>query len=200
MPSCDRLAPMNAPLRQTWTQDQFFAWAGSQGGRYEFDGIAPVGMIGGTANHSRITLNVHAALRERLRGGPCEPFGPDAGVATVGNAVRYPDALVTCARFAGTVLTIPGVVVVFEVVSPGSSRIDRIVKVREYAAVPSIRRYVIVESSTAGVTVFERPNSEAPWSAATLTADEILHLPEIDAAIPVAAFYDRVELSDEDAP
>ncbi len=191
---------MSAPLRKPWTQDEFFAWVGSQEGRYEFDGFAPVGMTGGTANHNRIVFNVQAALMERLRGGPCEPLGPDAGLVTLGNAVRYPDALVTCSRFAGTALTIPGVVVVFEVVSLTSSRIDRLVKVREYAAVPSIRRYVIVESSTVGITVFERPDAQTAWSAATLTGDEILHLPEIGTEIPVAAFYERVELSDEDAP
>jgi Uma2 family endonuclease len=191
---------MSAPLRKPGTQDEFFAWVGSQEGRYEFDGFAPVGMTVGSANHSLIILNVQAALRDRLRGGPYRPLGPDVGVVTLGNAVRYPDALVTFARFAGTALTIPGVAVVFEVVRPSSSRMDRIVKAREYAAVPSIRRYVIVECSTVGLTVFERPNAEMAWSAATFTGDEILPLPEIGTEIPVAAFYERVDLSDEDAP
>ncbi len=136
---------MNAPLRTSWTREQFFLWPGHQDGRYEFDGFEPVAMTGGTANHNVITLNVHAALRARLRGSGCRPLGPDAGVATVGEAVRYPDALVTCSRFAGDALIIPGAVIVFEVLSPRSARIDRIIKVREYAAVPSIRRYVVIE-------------------------------------------------------
>lgn len=55
-------------------------------------------MTGGTAGHSIITQNLHAALRARLRGSPCRSLGPDAGVETVGTAVRYPDALVTCAK------------------------------------------------------------------------------------------------------
>ena len=187
---------MNAPLRKPWTQDEFLTWASTQEERYEFDGFAPVGMTGGSANHSRITLNVQAALRSRLRGGPCEPLGPDAGVATVGAAVRYPDALVTCAKFAGVALTIPGVVVVFEVVSQSSSRVDRIVKVREYAAVPSIRRYAILETSTPGVTVFERGDADTAWTATTLTDDDTLLMPEIGIAIPVAEFYERIEFGD----
>jgi Uma2 family endonuclease len=187
---------MNAPLHKPWTQDQFFAWAGTQEGRYEFDGFAPVGRTGGTANHNRITLNIQAALRARLRGGPCEPLGPDAGVATIGTAIRYPDALVTCSPFAGTALTIPGVVAVFEVVSQSTSRTDRIVKVREYAAVATIRRYVILEATTAGITVFERPDPSTAWTATTLTSDDTLRMVELGIEIPVAAFYERIDFGE----
>ena len=62
----------------------------------------------------------------------------------------------TCSKFDSRGRTIPGVVVVFEVLSSTTSRRDRIVKPREYAAVPSIRRYVILESTSVGLTVMER--------------------------------------------
>jgi len=74
---------MNVPIRKPWTQEQFFAWAEAQEEPYEFDGFKPVAMTGGNAGHSRITGNVHFALRVRLRSGPCEPLGPDAGVETL---------------------------------------------------------------------------------------------------------------------
>src|SRR5579862_7259754 len=144
---------MNIPLRRVWTQDEFFAWAGAQEGRFEFDGFQPVAMTGGTVGHAVIIQNVHAALRSRLRGSGCRPLGPDAGVATIGSAVRYPDALVTCSKYEREALLVPGVVAVFEVISPSTSRTDRILKLREYAAVASIRRYVILESTSVGLTV-----------------------------------------------
>ncbi len=116
---------MSTALRQPrMTREEFFAWAQVQNIRYEFDGFEPVAMTGGTANHSQITQNILVALRTRLRGSQCRPLGPDAGVATVGDAVRYPDALVTCAKVPGDARTIPGVVVVFEVLSPTSGRTD----------------------------------------------------------------------------
>ena len=152
-------------------------------------------MTGGTANHSILTLNVHAALRGRLRGSECRPLGPDAGVATIGEAVRYPDALVTCSKFAGDVLTIPGVVIVFEVLSPSSERTDQIVKVREYATVRTIRRYIIVESTFVGITVFERPNAGSAWTANTLTGEDVLRLPEVNVEIPASELYEDVEFS-----
>lgn len=184
---------MNAPLHRPWTQPEFFAWAASQEGRYEFDGFQPVAMTGGNANHNRITLNIHVALRSRLRGGPCASFGPDLGVATVSDAVRYPDALVTRTKFPGTERTAPGVVVVFEVLSTDSGRRDRIEKVREYAAVPSIRRYVIVESTGVGLTTLKRRSPDEGWTATTLTDDDTLHMPEIGIEVPVAAFYEDVD-------
>lgn len=187
---------MKVALPQPWTAERFLDWAGQQDAPHEFDGTRPVAMTGGDAGHSLITGNLHAALRSRLRGTPCTPLGPDAGVATTGDAIRYPDALVTCSRFDLADRLIPGVVVVFEVLSPTSGRIDRIVKVREYAAVASIRRYVIVESTSVGLTVLERPGGEPAWRTSVLTSGDILTMPEIGIEITVAELYDGIELGE----
>jgi Uma2 family endonuclease len=103
---------MTVALTQPWTTEQFLIWAESQEERYEFDGFQPVAMTGGTARHSRITLNIRVALRSRPRGTGCSSFGPDLGVATLGGTVRYPDALVTCTRFTETERLAPDVTVV----------------------------------------------------------------------------------------
>lgn len=187
---------MNVALRtQAMTQAEFLEWACAQEGRYEFDGFQPVAMTGGTYNHSRISENIRFALGKRLEGGPCQVLG-EAGVATMHDAVRYPEALVTCSKVPGNALVIPGVVVVFEVVSPSSARMDHYVKVREYHAVASIRRYVILESTSMDLTVFTRQDHATEWAASTLTGDGILHLPEIGASVPVAEFYRQVDLPD----
>ena len=92
---------MTAALRTPrMTRDAFLTWAEVQRERYEFDGFEPVAMTGGTRNHNRITRDIHRALDARLRGSGCESLGPDAGVATIGDAVRYPDARVTCIKGA----------------------------------------------------------------------------------------------------
>jgi Uma2 family endonuclease len=187
---------MNVALRKpSMTRDQFFAWAEASDGRYEFDGFQPVAMTGGTVNHSQITQNLYFALRTRLQGTGCRPLGPDAGVATIGDAVRYPDALVTCSKGPGTDRLVPGVVVVFEVLSPTSGRIDRIDKLLEYRAVPSIRRYVILEYASMGLMVLARGGAGDEWIATAMTAEETLRLPEIGIEIPVAELYEGVELA-----
>lgn len=187
---------MSTALRKPhMTREQFFAWARADGGRWEFDGFEPVAMTGGTVNHSQITQNALVALRTRLLGSGCRALGPDAGLATIGDTVRYPDALVTCTRVPGDATLVPGVVVVFEVLSPTSGRTDRIVKLREYRAVPSIRRYVILEHASIGLVVLARTNANEDWTATALTAEDTLQMPEIGAEIPVAEFYEGVELS-----
>jgi Uma2 family endonuclease len=186
---------MNIALRSArMTRAEFFDWADAREGRYEFDGFQPVAMVGGTRDHGRIAQNIYAALGIRLRGGPCEVLGQDAGIATIGDAVRYSDALVTCTGGPGTDRVIPGVVVVFEVLSPSAGRNDRIVKLREYRAVPSIRRYVIAEYSGIGLMAFERTSGGDDWTATSLGSGEILQMPEIGIEVPVRELYEGVDL------
>lgn len=176
------------------TRDQFLDWVQTQEGRYEFDGFQPVAMTGGSNNHGMICQNIWSALRTRLRGSGCKVLGPDAGLATVGNAVRYPDALVTCAKLSGSALLAPGAIVVFEALGPTSGRTDRIDKLIEYRAVPSIRRYVVLEYRSAGLTVFSRTDGTADWTAAALTANGTLDIPELGISVPVQEFYEDVDL------
>jgi Uma2 family endonuclease len=187
---------MSVALTKPWTAGQFLAWAAAQEGRYEFDGQRPVAVTGGTARHNRITTNIHAALRSRLRGTACSYVGPDLGVRTTGENVRFPDALVTCTKFPDSERIAPDVVVVFEVLSAESGRRDRIEKVREYAAVASIRRYVIVESSGSGLLVLHRQQAGSAFTALTLSGDDTLALPEIGIQVPVAEFYEDVVFGD----
>jgi Uma2 family endonuclease len=151
-------------------------------------------MTGGNARHDTIT-NVHIALRSRLRGRPCSHQGPNLGMTT-GSKIRYPDALITCRKFQDTEKLAPNIVVVFEVVSPNSGGLDRIEKVREYEAVPSILRYVIVESITAGIQVLHRGNAASPWTAHALVKDDVLAIPEVGIELPVAELYEGISFED----
>jgi hypothetical protein len=117
----------------------------------------------------------------------------------MGDAVRYPDALVTCAPQDGRALTVSGVVAVFEIVSPGTGRVDRIMKVREYGRVPSIRCYVMLESTAAGLLLLSREEGGAAWTALTLTDEDMLALPALGIEILVAELYEGVAFSAPDA-
>ncbi len=193
---------MNVALQKPWTQEQFLEWAERQENRYEFDGFQPVAMTGGSINASAIGINLTTALSNKLKGSGCRPLGPDAGIEIDHSKIRYPDALVTCSKFAGTAKFVPGVVVIFEVVgsTAEANRRDRITKVREYAAIPSVRRYVIVESSGIGLTVMERSSPDQVWQTTVLTEEDILRMPEIGIEIPVAEIYDGITFPDPETP
>jgi len=127
------------------------------------------------------------------------PYGPDLGVQTIGEKVRCPDALITCTKFPDTEQLAPDVVIVFEVISGDSGRRDRIETVREYATVPSIRRYVIVESANKDLLVLHRRQGGDAFTALALTEDDILELPEAGIAVPVAELYQDVAFAEAGA-
>ena len=104
----------------------------------------------------------------------------------------------TCTKFPESERLAPDVQVVFEVLSADSGRRDRIEKVREYAGVPSILHYVILESTSVGLLVLHRQKGEDAWTVLTLTGEDTLTLPGISVEIPVAEFYEDVDFVDAD--
>jgi Uma2 family endonuclease len=183
---------MSTALRRTMTREDFLAWAEGQEGRYEFDGTQPVAMTGGTNNHGTITSNLHGQLYVRLRGKRCRPMTAEGGgVATVGEKVRFPDATVTCSPIPGAERLIPDPVVVFEVLSATSEQTDQTIKKLEYQAVPSIRRYILIDQTKVALTVHWR-NDGGAWQTAPLAAGGVLELPEIGISIPINDLYEGV--------
>ena len=134
-------------------------------------------MTGGTLAHDQIGFNLRKALDARLHGKPCRPAGPSVNILTEGKA-RYPDGVVTCSPIKLDATVIDNPVAVFEVVSEDTARTDRIEKLREYEAVISIQRYVILEQKTIAATVLER-HGEA-WLAFAATEENTLRMPEIE--------------------
>jgi Uma2 family endonuclease len=174
------------------TRDEFFAWAERQEGRYEFDGVQPVAMVGGTNNQGTITINLLVQLSTRLRGKPCRPMTAEGGgVATVGGRIRYPDATITCSPIPGRERLVPNPVVVFEILSPTTAPTDQTAKKLEYQAVPSIRRYILIDQAQPALTIHVRPG-EGAWESAALGAGAMLDLPEIGIALPVDDLYEGV--------
>lgn len=192
---------MSDALRRPMTTEAFLDWEERQEARWEFDGVRPVAMTGGSAEHEIVGATLRAVLRERLRGGPCRVWGPTMKVQVQGR-IRYPDAFVACTPVPRGATVAPDhgrnsvspVVVVFEVLSPGTSRADRIEKLREYQAMPSILRYVILEQDGPGASVFAR--QDGAWTARALTGGDVLAMPEIGVEVPLAEVYADLPASD----
>lgn len=177
------------------TREEFLDWAEAQDRRYEFVGSQPVAMEDENLDHCRIAGNIYFALCMRLYGTDLRAMGRHAGIATVADIVRYPDALVARCCGLESNRVVPDVMVVFEVLSEASGYTDRIEKLREYHAVPSIRRYVTLEDTSVGLVVMSRVQDADPWTATALIDGEVLRMPEIGIEIPVAEFYEGTDLS-----
>jgi Uma2 family endonuclease len=188
---------MNLGLRKPTTLAEFLEWEERQPLRYEFDGVGPVAMTGGTAGHAVVQGNLAIAVGGRLRGKPCRFYGSDLKFQVAEGHVRYPDGMVVCRPVDRTATVVYDPVIVFEVLSPSTGRDDRIVKAREYQATPSVQRYVMLEQDAVGATVYARSGNA--WTHEILVADSILALPEIAVSLPLAELYEGVVFEAEQA-
>ena len=189
---------MNIALRKPMSLAEFLAWEEQQELKHEFDGLGPVAMSGGTLGHAAIQRNLAVALQPRLRGKPCDFYGSDAKFLTTEGTVRYPDGMVVCGPVERHAKLVETPVVVFEVLSPSTTKTDRIAKAREYQATPLVRRYVMLEQD--GVAAVAYTRAGAVWTHEILTADSVLALPEIGLELPLAELYEGLTFeTDEDS-
>jgi Uma2 family endonuclease len=175
------------------TLAEFLDWEERQELRYEFDGFQPSAMTGETLRHEAIGYRLRTLLFMRLEGKPCRPWGPTTKIEVQGH-IRYPDAYVNCTRGSPRATIVPEPVVVFEVLSPSTSRTDRIEKLREYQATPSIQRYVILEQDSIAALVFSRHGDD--WTGTALTEADSLRMPEIGTELGLAEIYADVDFDD----
>jgi Uma2 family endonuclease len=107
-----------------------------------------------------------------------------------GRAVRYPDVVVVPGPVAGETKTLTDAVVAFEVLSPDTAETDRGRKRVDYAALPALRHYVLVEQDRAAVTLLTR--TPEGWDEAAVA--DPLDLPALGLTLPFAEIYRRVDL------
>lgn len=189
---------MNLALRKPMTLAEFLEWEERQRLRYEFDGVGPVAMAGGSVRHAQIQRNLAFALTARLRGKPCQFLGSDLKIQTEEDHARYPDGIVICSPLTGSETIVDAPVVIFEVLSPSTTQTDRFVKAREYQGMPSVQRYVMLEQDSINAVVYARAGDA--WTHEILVADSILALPEIEVELPLAELYEGIVFEAQDQP
>jgi Uma2 family endonuclease len=152
-------------------------------------------MSGGTARHSRITLNVLRHLEAATRGTQCRVYTSDFKVQPTHDAVYYPDASVVCGgeQSPDAVLTRSPCLVV-EVTSHSSYRTDHGEKVQEYCASPSLQAYLIVDQHRRRVVSYLRDPARAEWLRAEHTGNDTIVLPCPATPLSLDAVYVEVEL------
>jgi Uma2 family endonuclease len=167
--------------------DDFLAWVQGQRERYEFVGGRLVMMAGGTEDHNDIQVNLLAALKRRLRGGPCKPNGSDLLVRIDERTGRFPDASVTCGREGGNYVTAP--VAIFEILSPATELLDRTDKRRDYQRLSSLRHYVLIAQDAPRIEAYTR--RKRGWRFEEIEGlDALLVLEAFAIDLPLAEVYD----------
>ena len=173
---------------------EFLDWERRQPERYEYLDCAARMRTGGSLDHATIAGNLLAELRDKLRGTRCRPFNDDAKVVGDGQAI-YPDVSVTCSEIdSGENDVMPDPVVIVEVVSPSSERVDCGQKKFRCFATPSVQHYAVVEQDAIRVDLYTRVGDV--WTNTILEGpDAVMRLTAIGVEIRLAALYEGTSLA-----
>jgi Uma2 family endonuclease len=149
-------------------------------------------MAEASANHERIAGNIYRNFGNHLDGSPCEPFGSDVKVKA-GSNFFYPDVIVDCCFDESQPYFTESPVIIVEVLSKATRKMDETVKLLSYINIPSLQEYVLVEQDYVDVQVIRR--SEAWLPRHYFLGDEIT-FESIDLTLPVEEIYSRVNNED----
>lgn len=152
-------------------------------------------MTGGTFNHARLQSRTIVRLSNQLAARPCEVLASEmrVQVPTTG-AGLYPDASIVCGRPElqdhGRTLLNPLVIV--EVLSPSTEEYDRGAKFAQYAQIPSLREYILIDTARASIEQRVR-EEDGSWSRTQAGPGEHIQLRAVPAQLDVDALYAGLE-------
>jgi Uma2 family endonuclease len=171
--------------------------------RYEYvDGIAKL-MAGGTVEADRIGYNCRVAMDIHFRSGPCTVFGPDVKVAVekatgAANDYYYPDCTLSCdvsdRRRGNKIIRSPRIVV--EVLSPGTEKDDRGIKLQNYQKLPTMEQILLVSQFAPHVEMWTRVDGGDTWTYTIYGAGETISLTSVDIEIGMDEIYQGINFDE----
>jgi Uma2 family endonuclease len=193
---------MANPAHLPVSVDEYLAMDEASEVRLEFiDGVV-VAMAGASYHHNVIVSNLVANLHNLLKGEPCRALSSDMKTKlATGRDYVYPDVVVVCGepeleKRRGESLANPRVV--FEVLSPSTSRLDRGRKAQLYRAMPSLQAYATVEQDAPNIELMAR-NDADEWVVTGYDSREaVLPLACLGIELPLQEIYDGVEFGVEE--
>jgi Uma2 family endonuclease len=160
--------------------------------KHEYIDGAVHAMAGASKNHQRITGNVNREFGNQLKNTPCEPFSSDIKVK-VGSKFFYPDVMVVCEDDSENVYYTENPVIIVEVLSKSTRRMDETAKKFAYQTLPTLKEYVLIEQDFVDVEVCRR--SEGWVSHHYFLGDDVT-FDSVGLVLSVADIYQRVENED----
>ena len=105
-------------------------------------------MAGASRSHNILTGNVWSAFMAHLDGTRCISFSSDMKV-NIDNQFFYPDVLVTCDDDLGDDYYTKAPIILVEVLSKSTRKMDKSFKLAAYKTIPSLLEYVLIEQEFA---------------------------------------------------
>ncbi len=149
--------------------------------KHEFVDGAIYAMAGASANHERIVNNVMRKFGNHLDVSPCEPFSSDMKVK-IGSRFFYPDVLVDCSFDESQPYYTESPIIIVEVLSKSTRRMDETTKLMSYINIPSLQEYVLIEQGFVDIEVVRRGEG---WQARHYFLGDQVHFESINLTLSV---------------
>ena len=172
------------------TVEEYLAYEKESPIKHEYVNGQIYAMAGASKPHIRLAGNLFNRLDEHLAEEKCEPFIADLKVQVSESLFYYPDVVVACDDTDPYYSREPLLIV--EVSSPTTERIDRNEKLPAYRRIPSVKEIVFVAQDRVRIEIFRR-QGEAFWQTEVLTElEDTLNLQSVGLTLTVAQVYRRV--------
>ena len=173
------------------TENDYLEAESSGDVKHEYMGGHVVAMAGASKNHERIARNMIIALTLGLkqRGSSCKVFGSDIKVKTADNYF-YPDGMVVCDDSTDSDYFSEAPVMLIEVLSKSTRRMDQSTKRLAYQNIPTLAEYVLIEQDLAEVEVCTRHRG---WRSYKYFPGETITFESIGVTLLVEALYEGVD-------
>jgi len=160
--------------------------------RHEFVNGEIYAMSGAKATHNRISGNIFAEVHSQLKSGNCDTFAADMKVKA-GSNYFYPDVLVDCSELDGEAVFTQSPVIIFEVLSRSTRKLDETIKKIAYLNIPTLQEYVLVEQDFVDVEVFRKSDD---WRSSHYFLGDQIEFESQAIKLDVEEIYTRVKNQD----
>ena len=148
-------------------------------------------MAGASETHNTIATTLCALIETQLR-AECRVWQSDMKLAIHHQGqdfAYYPDIMAACGENAEDSYTRRNPILIVEVLSASTERVDLKEKFDNYTSVPSLLEYVVVSQDVPLVRVFRHRTS---WEREVYRADDVFRLESVELDVPVQHIYRRV--------
>lgn len=150
-------------------------------------------MAGASDNHNRIVGDLYSLLLTKLDSSKCEPFFGDIKVRASQTVYYYPDVLVSCEEEPEDPYFRNHPILIIEVTSPSTERIDRSEKLLYYLQIPSLQEYVVIDQDKMNVEVHRRQQNGGWLTYCFNEIDDVVELTSVELSVPLPDIYRRVQ-------
>ena len=185
---------MNVPFPQRMDSTAFLDWVQGREERYELDRGRVIMMTGGSRAHWQISFNLAKALDSRLDQREWAVL-PEFGIGLAPDSVRFPDVVVDIAGETPRDLTATRPVLIAEILSPASERVDLGDKSAQYLRLPSLAAYLVFAQDQMKAWIWIRGSAGFPGGPDVLEGeDAVVRIEALGVDLPLAEVYARVRM------